>query len=922
MMIQRHHIRIHWTKVIALLVTFHLSLFTSSAKETFSYSKEKPLIIVSDWDFQPFEFLNSEGKPAGYNIEVLDLILNKIGIPHKFVMQEWYLATEMFEKHEADLIHALYQNYIVEPYFPTKKYINYYNIKVARRLDTPPFVSIGNLTSQDTLFLKNNDYAALRLNEIPDLPFAQEYHSPKDGLTGVRSGRYKYYIWGEVPLARKIKELNLDSITLDAIDIPPGELRIIGYNKELVDFIDDEYTRMEQNGELDIIRDKWFHPERVHNDTSPISLLILLGLALAVIAGFLMNRLVTLRVNATVRKSADVNNLMKTALSMGAYSVVEYDVEGKLLRNLYGQIMPTETMEPQEFVRRMPPENGKHLHEMNQRVIRGELQKFDIRILFNQGSDEHPYWRNFYGNAIAETEDGKTKYIVYTTKDITEELQEERDNRDMWNKYRNVFDTNIVAMSFYDRNGRLLDFNQEMRHLCSITDESEPYFRSVSLFDVPNIKGEFTAASRETLHCCHRLVVPESEVQVYMEIRIKPVFDDYDRLIYYVITARDVTAERNIYLELRKHNVEISKANEAINRYEDQLGYLLEQSEMFIWNFDPQTEAIHFTVNPHEKGYTETFEEFFAGVPEKERFESMNKLRELIRQRQPINIIHHYNYTPMEHSPVWYAISGLPMFDEKGELIEYFGVARNITDLMEAQQKLKEETARAEDSGRLKAAFLANMTHEIRTPLNAIVGFSDLLQMIENPAERMEFIRIIRNNCDMLLRLINDILEASSMGQALAIEPVPCDFAQVFDDICQTLEQRVAEAGIPFIKDNPYETFPAVLDKGRIQQVLTNFTTNAVKYTKTGHIKVGYREQNGGIYLYCEDTGAGIPKEKQDTVFDRFVKLNEFVQGTGLGLSICKSIAERCDGEIGVTSEGEGHGSTFWLWIPKDLPTL
>ena len=214
------------------------------------------------------------------------------------------------------------------------------------------------------------------------------------------------------------------------------------------------------------------------------------------------------------------------------------------------------------------------------------------------------------------------------------------------------------------------------------------------------------------------------------------------------------------------------------------------------------------------------------------------------------------------------------------------------------------------------------MTHEIRTPLNAIVGFSDILQMVETPAERIEFIRIIRNNCDMLLRLINDILEASSMGQALAIEPVSCDFAQVFDDICQTLEQRVTEAGIPFIKDNPYSTFPAVLDKGRIQQVLTNFTTNAVKYTKTGHIKVGYREQNGGIYLYCEDTGAGIPKEKQSAVFERFVKLDDFVQGTGLGLSICKSIAERCNGQIGVTSEGEGKGSTFWFWIPKELPTL
>jgi signal transduction histidine kinase len=105
-----------------------------------------------------------------------------------------------------------------------------------------------------------------------------------------------------------------------------------------------------------------------------------------------------------------------------------------------------------------------------------------------------------------------------------------------------------------------------------------------------------------------------------------------------------------------------------------------------------------------------------------------------------------------------------------------------------------------------------------------------------------------------------------------------------------------------------------------MQQVITNFVTNAIKYTHQGHIRVGYKEEkregNEGLYIYCEDTGAGIPKEKQASVFDRFVKLNEFVQGTGLGLSICKTIAQRCGGAIGVDSEGEGKGSTFWLWIP------
>jgi len=238
---------------------------------------------------------------------------------------------------------------------------------------------------------------------------------------------------------------------------------------------------------------------------------------------------------------------------------------------------------------------------------------------------------------------------------------------------------------------------------------------------------------------------------------------------------------------------------------------------------------------------------------------------------------------------------------------------------MSNQQKLRKETVRAEDSGRLKAAFLANMTHEIRTPLNAIVGFSDVLQMVDAGDERMEMIRIIRSNCDMLLRLINDILEASSMGQSLLIQPEDIDVPRVFDDICITLAQRVEN--VPFIKDNPLKTYPARLDKGRLQQMLTNFTTNAVKYTHEGHIKVGWRpeERNGqeGLYFYCEDTGAGIPKDKQSAVFERFVKLNDFVQGTGLGLSICKAIIDRSGGEIGVTSDGEGCGSTFWFWVPR-----
>ena len=455
--------------------------------------------------------------------------------------------------------------------------------------------------------------------------------------------------------------------------------------------------------------------------------------------------------------------------------------------------------------------------------------------------------------------------------------------------------------------------------------EGEAYFRSVNLFDVPMVKGIISPNQTDYVHMCQHMYYPEIGIDKHIEIRLLPILDESGELRFFVVTARDVTAEREMYLELCKHEAEIHSTNEEISRYESQLYYLLENSQMFIWSYSPENNLITISRSAHKNEYQVSPEQFFEGIdgdPQENRNDIMNHMKE----GKTYNAILHFNYTHLEKHPVWYSISGVPTFDNEGHLTSYFGFSRNITKLMDIQQQLKEETARAEDSGKMKSAFLANMTHEIRTPLNAIVGFSDLLPVVETAEERMEFIRIIRNNCDMLMRLINDILEASNIGQALAIQPVECDMSKVFDDICQSLAQRVQEPGVSFVKDNPYATCITTLDKGRIQQVLTNFVTNAVKYTHEGYIKVGYHwdrripkdgtEACDGLVFYCLDTGAGIPKEKQASVFERFVKLNDFVQGTGLGLSICQAIADRCNGYIGVTSEGEGHGSSFWMWIP------
>ena len=248
-------------------------------------------------------------------------------------------------------------------------------------------------------------------------------------------------------------------------------------------------------------------------------------------------------------------------------------------------------------------------------------------------------------------------------------------------------------------------------------------------------------------------------------------------------------------------------------------------------------------------------------------------------------------------------------------IIEIISINYDITELKRTEEMLVKARDKAEASDRLKSAFLANMSHEIRTPLNAIVGFSSLLTSTENAAEKELYNSLIGHNNKLLLNLINDVIDLSKIESGyLELRPDWVNLTELLDESVAEYAHQVP-SGVELLTNYPAHDSLVELDRLRIKQILSNFLSNALKNTTTGHVEIFYEVDHQSVRIGVKDTGRGIPQNMLEKIFERFEKLDSFAQGAGLGLPICKLIVEKMNGRILVDSQ-LGIGTTFIIELP------
>ena len=481
---------------------------------------------------------------------------------------------------------------------------------------------------------------------------------------------------------------------------------------------------------------------------------------------------------------------------------------------------------------------------------------------------------------------------------------------------RNIYKNLPAGVELYDKDGYLVDINDKELEIFGLSDKNEAL--RVNLFDNPNIPSEVKEKLRAKEDVDFSIDYDFSKISQYVNTRrngiinlttkVTALYDSQNQFINYLFINIDTTETTNAYTKIQEfENLflligDYAKVGFAHFNVLTRDGYAQDTWYRNLGEKEgtpmPQVIGVYAHVVPEDQAVLKNF----VGEVKTGKATSLRKEVRVCRENG--------KYT-------WTSINVMVRdYRPQDGIIEMLCINYDITPLKETEQKLIIARDKAEELDRLKSAFLANMSHEIRTPLNAIVGFSSLLAETDSRNERQEYIKIVQENNELLLQLISDILDLSKIeAGTFNFVYTNVDVNETCAEIIKSMSMKVSK-GVELIFEEPLPECYLYTDKNRFTQVISNFINNALKFTQQGCITLGYEQvSHQKIKFYVRDTGMGIPEEKQKSIFERFVKLNTFVQGTGLGLSICKSIVSQMGGEIGVDST-EGIGSCFWFTHP------
>jgi len=512
--------------------------------------------------------------------------------------------------------------------------------------------------------------------------------------------------------------------------------------------------------------------------------------------------------------------------------------------------------------------------------------------------------------------------------DTTDDIRKQHTVNKLLMRYHTVFNSSLVDMVYYDANGVLRDLNERACKTFGVKDrqmvldghfmlQNNPFFNGVELEKMDNIQSSSIVDFEQYQDKVYRIDEFGLRGRMYYESTINPIRDSQGRLEGIFMAGREVTEMVESYHQLQDGMERLRKATDDVQRYVSNINYALRVTGVRLVDYYPRQYTLELSDNiSHRRMRLSQLRCIRLATPRFRRTVSsvLNRMDHLTRHNITETI--ETELRDEKGRQVWLQFNLVPMLNPEGGVERYFGMIRNMTDLVETERRLAVETKKAQETELLKQAFLTNMSYEIRTPLNTVVGYAELFEQEHDPADEAFFVDEIKKSSNKLLMLINDVLFLSRIdANMIEFNKADVDFALTFEGHCQ-IGCSTIKPQVRLNVENPYQSLVVCIDEEHVGKVIEKVCSLATTYTTEGSITAWYEYRRGELTITIEDTGVGMSPEAQQHIFDRFVR-NERQElcGTGLDLPIAQAMVQQMGGIIDIESQ-EGHGTTVWISIP------
>ena len=954
-----------------VLITVLMTLCCLTAAEaapyvgtrTREYTKNDPLIYEDSWRKWPYAFINDEGEPDGFNVELMRRVLSRLGIPYEIRLRNQEEAHEDLRNDSADVSLGVAADYNA----PFGRFGRFTICRFENAILLPKKDSVALITPQDLFnipfYVRQNSraYHYLKAAGLPDSIIHTADNMEIEILE--RYGEEEIYpVWNDMMLRWVANKYHLDDYCVVPVDIPAGEYRFMSGDTMLLAKLDSVCTVMYQKGEIQEMLSRWMSPEKEKrtNIFTYIVMLAMVVFVVAMITNYIVQRLKNYH---SEDQLADLKKQLDLILVSNNIRIWVYYPGTRRYSWMSSNGMTDREYSTYEFSKFFPDEEFNAIHSHVTDIVKndGNICNFKMRC-FEQNSQTNI--RDIELRIIPMRNDyGKIYCIFGMQYDITDTKAMLDRKQRMHKRHTTAFNLAMGSIMRFNREGRLKDINEYLQtQRLHISDKSMLTKKGFVITDLNHIFGiDIETCCDDVNFITHIPKLPD--IATVLPIGCSPETVTGDTMTSATIdgnplTVRELEAGRLIgagyfnvhiikprgidgnvtgYMVFLREVTEYVKGFRTFTSRQRNIDYFRNEQEVYhkCRNFilkETNIEMLHY--DPKMR-----MVEIFGWQSGRKRVLSLLQLLEYIDERDLKNFFkafHHVDErSPKELNfevrtlfknrhgvPKTYKVSCHPVFNKEGKVDSYFSICVDITEQVNMETKLKEETIKARDVEMMKQNFLKNMSYSIRQPLVVMRQKIEMLNSVEGEDE-IPLLESVCNNTHRLIHLSDDTLLLSRIEAGMMqLELKELDFVQLYQNSIEEGLKHFRKVGVTYNVQNTYNTLPVVADSKVLSRILSEAAALSARYTNYGTINIHYIYRRDQLNIAIEDTGEGIPPNELDTLFEPHIGITQLMSETaqtiylsGLEMPICKALVEMLNGSIDIESD-PGHGTSIFIAIP------